>query len=211
LEEVKMRSSKPYVLFVGLMLVSGIGGVGCAPVFSELQSAKLLGRNHQEFAVNATRSTISNDDDPYGSDYGQTEIGLQFATGVSDRVDLRARYVLVEGVHVVGAGPKVGLLRDRLALFVPIGLGLNASDSLQVHPTLLGTVPLGENAELNGSVKYLIPLSSKGGDKLFAFNVGLGLGPAGWKVRPEFGLLRNPGESGTVAQFSLGLSLYPGR
>jgi hypothetical protein len=204
-----MRSSRLKLLFAVVLYAGGMAGTGCAPVFSELQSAKLAGRGHHEFAANATRVSFSSDDNSDGA--GQTELGLQYAAGVSDRVDVRARYVLVEGVHVVGVGPKVGLIRDRLAFSVPVGLGLNADDSLQVHPTLIGTLSASRDLEVNASVKYLIPLTENGGDNLVAFNVGLGIGSDRFKLRPEVGFMWNPGKEGRFAQFSLGMSFLTGR
>ncbi len=204
-----MKSSKLYLRLVTLLSVTSLAGVGCAPVFSDMQSAKLVGRNHHEFTPSATRASFSSND-PYSSGMGQTELSLQFAAGVNDRVDMRARYVYVQGVHVLALGPKFGLVKDRVALSIPLGVALNAGDSLQVHPTLIGTLPAGKNVELNGSLKYLIPLSG-GGDKLVAVNLGLGLGPESFKLRPEVGMLFNPGKEGHYAQFSLGMSFYPGR
>lgn len=185
---------------------------GCAPVFSELQSAKLVGRHNVEITPSATTVSSSDSD---GSEHVQDEFGVQLATGVNDHLDLRARYVRVEGVNVVAFGPKVGIVKDHLAFAIPLGLAFGADvdsgDSLQIHPTLIGTLPAGKVVELNGSVKYLVPLSNKGGDNLVALNFGLGLGPERWKLRPEVGFLMNPGEEGHFTQFSLGFSFYPGR
>ncbi len=186
--------------------------VGCAPVFSELQSAKLVGTRHVELTPSASTVSFS---DSEGSDHVQNEVGVQVATGVHERVDLRARYTRVESVNVVGFGPKFGFVKDRLAIAVPVGFAfgsdVDSGNSLQVHPTLIATVPAARTVELNGSVKYLIPLSQDGGDKLVALNFGLGLGPERWKIRPEVGFLINPGEEGHFTQFSLGFSFFPRR
>jgi hypothetical protein len=196
----------------GLLSLLAVLPVGCAPVFSDLQSAKLVGTRHVEVTPNISTVSFSDSD---GTEHVQNEVGVQVATGVHERADLRARYTWVEGVNVVGFGPKFGLVKDRLALGVPIGFAfgsdVDSGNSLQVHPTLIATVPAARTVELNGSLKYLVPLAKDGGDNLIAFNFGLGLGPKRWKLRPEVGFLINPGEEGHFTQFSLGFSFFPRR
>jgi hypothetical protein len=181
---------------------------GCVPVFSDLQSAKLVGKGR----VEATPSFSS------VSGSVQNQAGLQLATGVHDKVDLRVRYerVMVEdapGVNVLGFGPKIQLFKDYAALYVPVGFafggGIESSESWAVHPTLLLTGQVHPAVELNWAAKYLVPLSEEGGDNLLAFNIGLGLGPpkGRWTLRPEFGWLIDPGDEGHYTQWSIGLSV----
>ena len=194
---------------------------GCAPVFSDLQSARLLDKGRVEVTPSASTVGFSNDDDEE-SGHLQDNVGVQVAVGLHEAVELRARYehvMLAEdgpSVDVVGIGPKVRLVDDRLALYVPVGRGFGGgedadlSDSWQVHPTVLFTVPAHRNVEVNASAKYLIPLSGDGGDDTLAFNLGLGLGQLDrWAVRPEAGVLVNPGEGGHFYHFSLGVSFRP--
>lgn len=76
-------------------------------------------------------------------------------------------------------------------------------------PRRIATQAMREFVELNWSAKYLVPLHEKSGDNLLAFNVGLGLGPGQgrWTIRPEYGMLFNPGEDGHFNQFSIGFSI----
>jgi hypothetical protein len=183
----------------------------CAPVFSDLQSAKLVGKGRVE--ATPSFSTVSASD----SGHVQDHAGLQLATGVHDRVDLRLRYerVWVEdgGVNVLGFGPKVQLFRNYAALYVPVGFAfggdIDSGRTWAVHPTLLLTGQVHPNVELNWSGKYLVPLGADGADDLLAFNLGLGLGPANgrWAIRPEFGWLLDPGDEGHFTQFSIGFSV----
>ncbi len=190
----------------------GLAATGCAPVFSDFQGAKLVGRDRVE--VTPTFSSVS----ASGTDGGhvQDELGLQLATGVLDRLDFRARYVRVEGVNVLGFGPKIGLVKDKVALAVPLGFAfgkdVDSGKSWAIHPTLLFTAPLNPHAELNASTNVLIPLSGDGGDTLVAVNLGAGFGNLErWAIRPEVGFLFDPGTSGRYTQLGVGLTLFGGK
>jgi hypothetical protein len=202
-----------------IALVGALAAVGCAPVFSDLQSARLAGPGRVE--VTPSVSTVHDQD----SFHIQDQFGLQVATGVHERVDLRVRYERVEvdgagannvGVNVVGFGPKLGLVRDHLALAVPAGFAfggdIDSSKTWEVQPTLIGTLPVVKNVELTAAGKYIIPLTAEDSDNLVALNVGIGLGPVDkWVIRPEVGFLWDPGEEGHVVHLSLGFGFLLGR
>lgn len=195
----------------------------CAPVFSDLQSAKLVDKGHVEVTPSYSRVGLSVPDEDEG--HIQDEFGVQMGVGVSDAVELRGRFAHVQvandgpSVEVVGVGPKVRLVKDRLAFYVPIGRafgdegeGADFGETWQVHPTLLFTLPANRNFEVNASAKYLIPLNGgEESENLLAFNLGFGVGADVDKfaVRPEFGVLFNPGEDGHWYHFSLGFSFRP--
>lgn len=197
--------------FFGLLWVA-LAPVACAPVFSDFQSAKLVGPGRVEVTPSASTVFAS------GSDGGhaQDEYGLQVGAGVLDRLDLRARYVRVEGINGIGFGPKISLVKDRLALAVPVGFAfgedVETAQTWTVHPTLLLTHSVKPRLELNASVKGLIPLSRDGGDNLVAMNFGVGFGDLErWVIRPEIGFLFDPGESGHFTQFGLGITWFAGK
>jgi hypothetical protein len=137
----------------------------------------------------------------------QDHVGLQLATGVSEKVDLRVRYEYIDvdgsGVHVVGAGPKFGLVPDRVAFYVPVGTALgediDGGDALQVQPTALFTMPVSDQLEVTASGKALLWFDQDN-DNLLAFNLGAGLSSdlSKWAIRPEGGILINPGEDGST-------------
>lgn len=83
------------------------------------------------------------------------------------------------------------------------------SETFQFHPTARLTVPTGDHSELNLSGKVLIPFDQDQ-DNLLAFNLGLGFGPDldDWVLRPEAGVLINPGEDGVFWHMSLGFTKY---
>jgi hypothetical protein len=191
------------------ILWATLAGAGCAPVFSDFQSAKLVGRDRVE--VTPSASTVSFSDTESG--HVQDEFGLQLGTGVLDGMDLRAGYVRAAGVNGVGFGPKIALVKDRLALALPVGFafgeGVEISKTWTAHPTLLLTQPVTRRLEVNASAKGLIPLTEDWGGSLVAFNVGLGIGDLRrWAIRPEIGVLFDPGDSGHYTQFGLGFTVF---
>jgi hypothetical protein len=205
-----------------VVLMGPLGGalaaVACAPVFSDFQSAKLVGPGRVELTPSASRVSFS------GEDGGrvQDEYGVQVGAGVLDRLDLRAGYVRMQvadgggGINAVGFGPKIGLVKDRVALAVPVGFAFGQDVEIgktwTVHPTLLLTQPVVPRLEVNASVKGLIPLSKDGGDTLVAVNLGLALGDLErWAIRPEIGFLFNPGESGHFTHLGLGFTVFAGK
>ena len=197
---------------------------GCAPVFSEIQSAKLVGKGAIE--VTASISTVSFAEG-VDSDHVQSHLGLQAAYGLGNNVDFRIRYERVfesfenfsaNPVHVIGFGPKIGITSGSFhaALYLPVGNVYDtemrefAPDFWQFHPTLLLTIPVSEKFEVNPSAKVLIYLQQEDADKLLAINLGAGISTdlTKWAIRPEVGILINPGEEGIFTQFSLGYTLY---
>jgi hypothetical protein len=204
---------KTSAFFVLAVLV--IATWSCAPVFSDLQSARLAGKGNLEAAPHFTSASFSADNE---TDHVQNHYGLQLAYGLSDRFDIRARYEFIKvdddddfgdlKANVFGIGPKASLIKDRLAAYIPVGFAFGGDvegiEEFEVQPTLLLTLPVGEYIEINPSAKGII-----GDDFYVAFNVGLGLSSDfnKWAIRPEYGMLFNPGEEGHFSQFSIGLML----
>lgn len=190
---------------------------GCISTFSELQGARVLGKGRFEVTPSYTATDWRAKDD---HDEIDDRIGIQTAFGVSDDVDWRVRYERVEpssfdGFNVVAAGPKFYLSESRLgdivlrtALYTPIGFafgsGLDVGDTVEFHPTSLASLELDHRIEINGSAKVLI----RKGDEFIAFNVGASLGHDLDRLvlRPEIGILLNPGEDGYYTHFSVGAS-----
>jgi hypothetical protein len=209
----------------GVLLPVLLATTACVAPFSEMQSARLAGRGVVELTPSYSYVDASSEEE---SAKLHDNFGLQVATGMSDRVDLRLRIehirVDVEGddfdysATAVGIGPKFGLIPNQLALAIPVGFafgsGIDQEQTWQVHPSLIWTIPASRVLEINSSVKAVIPLSeSAGDDVLAALNIGLGIGPdlRKWVLRPEFGILKDPGEEGTARHFSIGATFYLGR
>jgi hypothetical protein len=194
-----------------------LGAGGCAPPFSELQSAKLV--DEGEFEIGGHYSAVSWRYEDEGEKV-QDNIGVQLAYGLAETMNLRFRYEYINvddldvTAHVIGFGPKFSLARDVIAFYVPVGFAtgedINTEDSWQLHPTVILTATQSQLLELNASVKYILTFAEDH-DDLMAFNLGLGLSPdlEKYAIRPEGGLLINPGEDGYYWHFSVGVSFYP--
>ena len=193
---------------------------GAAP-FSDFQSARTLEPGEVQLTPSYSYVQFRDDGD---SDKAQDEFGLQVAAGLTERVEVRARYFAVrvsdedesEIVSVLAAGPKFSLVEDQVALYAPIGFGFGADietgETFQFQPTLLVTLPLSERFELNPSAKAQIWLNADEADNLLAFNLGAGISRdlSRWAIRPEVGLLVNPGEDGAYLHLGLGFSALVG-
>jgi len=190
----------------------------CAPVFSEMQSAGTVGEGNMDGTVSFSSVRFSDDSETTTI---QNHADAQYAYGLFDNLDLRARYssVWVDDddirVNVLGFGPKYNFIKDRLSVYLPIGFAfgedIETSESFQMHPTLLGTLPIVNRIEVNPSFKLLLPLSGNG-DTTAAFNLGLGLDIVdGITIRPEYGILFNPGDEGYYGHFGIGLTFNPSR
>jgi hypothetical protein len=187
---------------------------GCAPVFSEVQSARMCGEGRSELTPYYSTVSIHGDGE---SDGLQNHLGIQFAHGFSRNMDLRFRFENVwfkegefgDGYAILGFGPKFSLVRDNIAFYLPVGraLGEETTDSWQLQPSLLITAPLIRNKlDFTLAPKYLVVFCDECED-FVAFNFGLDISDniSRWSIHPEFGLLYNPGEEGHVSQFSIGL------
>jgi len=191
-----------------------ISAAACAPPFSELQSARLVGVGHRE--VTAGYNTV-NAGYAGQSAHVQNEVSAQAAFGVAANTDIRARYdhiATADGsFHALSAGPKFGLVKDAVSLYLPVGIGwgggVQSARTLVLNPTLLATRRFDQHAEVTGSMKYYWWMHNTNEPKLFAWNLGLGLSSDldRWALRPEVGLLRDVKDSGHNAQFSLGLTI----
>ena len=134
------------------------------------------------------------------------------AFGLSDKVDIRGRieqnWVNGEdgtGSTIIGFGPKVSLMENRIAAFLPFGSDLSSS-TWQMQPTMLFTLPFAQDKlEATVAPKYIVSFCEDCGSN-FATNFGLGYSPDfnKWALRAEYGRFFE--EDGGIGQFSLGFS-----
>lgn len=202
-----------------LLALATLLAAGCAAPFSDLQSAGLMEPGETEITAHYSRVGFANDGEMEGV---QNNLGLQVGYGLSDVFEIRGRTEVIslvddgDGVDltavVVGIGPKVRLIEDRLALHVPVGTAfgrdIETGESWAVHPTIIWTLPVSDVVEINGSGKVQIRFEELD-DPFWAGNVGVRIAFPGWPIalRPEAGILMSPGDEGVFYHFSLGASL----
>jgi hypothetical protein len=195
------------------VVVALVAGQGCAAV--SYQDAKMVGKGNVEFTPTVTRVGVSEGGE---SEAVGTGFGGMIAAGVSEKVDFIAGYQRFEakdsggGANFAGLGPKFSLAKDKAALVLPVtfafGNGADLGESLQVSPTAVFSVPLGTSVTFNPAAK-VVWSNCEDFDVLVGASAGLSIPFASGKavLRPDVGALKNPGESGLVWTFGLGLSL----
>lgn len=210
-----------------LVLGMAVGTTVClVPPFSDLQSAKMAGKGRVELTPHGSLVLSSSEGE---TDHIQDNLGLQAAAGMTSFLDLRIRYEYLYhpdsgdtydssfSGHVLGFGPKFSLVKDRLAVFLPVGFAfgedIEVKETWEFHPTVLATFPVSNAFEVNTSAKALIPFR-KEQNTLYAVNLGLGISRnlRLWAVRPEVGILFDTeGEGGYYLHFSLGFTYAFGK
>lgn len=186
-----------------------------APVFSDLQSARLVGDKNLEVTPSYTTMAYPRDKET-GEAGSQSHLGLQAAYGLSEKVDLRFRFEHIwesgygdNNEQVIALGPKFSVVKDRMALYLPFGTALSDFSTAQLQPTVLFTLPVvRDKIDFNPSAKYLLTFCEDCVD-YWAFNLGMAFSNdvRKWAFRMEYGFLLTPGDEGTYRQFSCGLSL----
>ena len=203
-----MKSSKQLIqkLFPlsGILLILFLTEA-CAPVFSDMQSARTLGKGNIEATPYYTNSGTT-------SEYkGVSLASLNFGVGLSDQIDLRGRLSYLwnngeeGGVTIFGVGPKFEIVPEKLSFFLPVG-GTFTGEIWQLQPTVFYSLPLIENKlETTISPKYVFNVC-QGCSGYFATNLGFAFSKdlSKYAIRAEYG--RVFVEGGGVGQFSLGYS-----
>lgn len=201
------------MIAVGLLF---LWNQGRAQIFGEYQSAGLMGKGKIEASTHFTGVSASYDGE---SAYVLNGLGLQAGFGLGESFELRTRYERLwfdglgigdEGFNFLTLAPKFGNEDGRFAFMLPIVMGFSeGEEALQIHPTVLVSLPLSKNTNLTFSPKYLISLDERSdlSDSFLALNLGAGIGVSEqWVLRPELGLMFVPGEQGNFFNFGLGIS-----
>ena len=214
--------SSPYTivrLAVQFILIAALGSsFSCAPLSSDMQSARLVGKKRIE--ITPGYSTVQFAEEKKQVDEKQSQetsgklIGLQVAYGLSEKIDLRLRVEHFQfrdfTANVFSIGPKVRLVKDRVALYLPVWFV--DFKPAQFQPTLLLTFPVLKNKiEFNPSVKSIVSVGGYDPNSGFmvALNAGLGISTdlSKWALRPEYSLVQDVSKKSLYRSFSIGLSL----
>lgn len=203
------------LLFLGisLMMTSCI-----VPVNTSMESARTLGTGNAEVMASFSSYSLSSDGESIGIN---DNVGLRVGFGVSDKFDLKVRYIrlLTSGdfeespdVNYLALQPKISLKENRFAATMPIGLyfGKQDGESMDtwfVSPRLIYTYPFpNDKVELSVSSKADFYFEEDS-DPSVGFTLGAGFSSdfSKWAIRPEFGVLFFTGDTeGTSLNFGVG-------
>jgi len=92
-----------------------------------MQSARLVGQGRKEITPTYSHVSVGSGDNV---EHVQYQVGVQGAIGLSQKLGLRMRYERIQlangepdessGTDVLAIGPKFSLVRDRVALGIPV-------------------------------------------------------------------------------------------
>ena len=201
----------------------------CAPVNSIYDNAKLIEKGKSKFIASVTKykSSGKNENNERVSQNLQNNLGIAYTYGLSDKVNLSARYenlkystvdyvngqwVSVKGTeHYISLAAKLRIKNEKMALYLPLEI---YTGNVSIAPQFFYTgnlktnkidytvapkliIPLGENLKENGYVPLL------------GMNLGMGFSGniAKYAIRPEIGILLNPKRSFTNFNYNFGLGL----
>jgi hypothetical protein len=195
-------------LLVAASLILG----GWMPPAASLQNAHMVGDEQ----VRVAGSWYGLKDTGEGGEKLTNTFAGLLGVGLNDRTELQFRFDHFDfsdsdvNYEFVSVGAKVGLIEDRLALVLPLGMyardGIEWS-SVQIHPGAVGTLQAGQYVEVNASGKILFPFDQ---DNLIWFNLGVGVGFSTdldrWAILPEIGYSVCLDEGEVDPVFSYGFS-----
>ena len=201
------------VRFAGC-LVALVFAAGCAPMFSD---ARMLRPGQVEVTPSFSPAFVSAEGE---TEHLANDYSVRAQVGLTNRISVVGGYNRSQisfenpesyGYNTVAFGPKFSLVPDRVAFAMPVGFiwgdEIESSDTWQLHPTLLVTVPINERDDYNQAVRLLIQTCDNC-ETLIGFHAGFGVRTGRRLIlRPEAAFFFNPGEDGMTWTFGLGASL----
>ncbi len=206
--------------------------VGCAPVSSDLQSAKLVGKGKYEITPHLSKIYVRGEDSGDIDGAIQTHYGAQIAYGLTKKIDFRSRIEIIKmsdevtdddiRYRMFTLGGKYSIISNRMSFYLPVSFykRIDCEDCdffKTIAPTVLFTKYLNGYLDFNHSVKLIFPFL-EGAAEGFYYAVNLGFGIKlkylknykfqNWIIRPEMGILSHSQSDGDgfYQHMSLGLS-----
>ena len=196
MEKVKTRR---LILWAGTLSL-GLNLSGCY-TFSLFQSARMLPPGHGSITPSLSRQAfIDGDDLDYSDGFSVADLQIRYGLEKWETGFRISRISLEDGYQFLSVDPKIPVVRDRLALFLPTGFyfgeDIDSHESIQIQPAFIASIPFGNSKQLlNLALKGIVPLEEPG-DHLTGINIGFSLTDeetAGMTVHPEIGLFTDPG------------------
>jgi hypothetical protein len=187
-----------------LLVVTLLAG-GC---ISEYQTARTLpaGRSNVSAAMTNTRDLDHFNDGSFDS------VDLMARHGLSDQMEIDARYNNYGGASTLLVGPKISVSHDQLAFLGSLGPFWAQGDygGLFLIPTFLWSLDAAENAEVTGAAKLVIILPDQGSSETYVggdIGVRLSTDLEAWAFHPSIGFLQVDEEGESVTVISIGVAL----
>jgi hypothetical protein len=215
--------TKTYLKMTAIALfgiASSMSFTSCAPVFSEMQTAKTLEQGEVRVSPTGTTTSFSEDGE---SESMQKQLGLLVDANVAKGVDARFKYEAIFDsdweygeVHALGLGLKFGLVEDQVAFSIPFGMYIDSdgeTGSYQLQPSVLLTHSFTDKYSMTFAPKSIIMLpqdEEPAEAKMFGFNINAQIDLTDHVyIMPEFGMLFHSDEGGHFRQFSIGIGITP--
>jgi hypothetical protein len=190
-----------------LTLAGLVAAGGCA---SSYQTARIAAPGKTRVSTAASHVSF----DGGGDDEGIDAIDLLVDHGLASQAEIGLRYTNYAagdgGGSLLSLGPKFGLVKDRVAVTIPVGVAW-ANDEIGayiIHPRLIGSAPLSPNSEVTGSFGVLVVVpdgDDADSESYFGGSVGLRLSTDldAWAFHPEISFMKiEEGDS-----FSIGAAI----
>ncbi len=210
---------KPQFFWIACIIGSCLLSSCVVPVNSFMEGARTLGEGKVELTGSYARYSVTDD--------GETEdanqnLGLRLGVGLSERFDLKLRYVRLfssfedsPDVNYLALAPKLSLIEKRLALSAPTGLYFASDDgesesTFFISPRIIFSI-VSPNDQTELSISSKVDFYFEEDAKPYiGFNLGGGFSSDldRWAIRPEVGYMISTerGSSGAVLTFGVGLT-----
>jgi len=199
---------------ISLVVAIATASSGCYS-YSNFQSAKLLEPGKVAFMPSASFNSF-HVDGGYNGEVDDWVFDGQIRAGITPWFEFGAKFSRIfvdDGYQFSSIDPKLALSPGLVAFSCPFGTfwGQGLESDLQVHPTLLTTVPIEPGrVEMDAAFKVLLFFAEEN-QELIAFNVGprLSSNLDRWAIQPELGFLFNPDADGYFFEFGIGFMVSP--
>jgi len=185
-----LRRGWPWQITSSLIVWLLFGGCFLPPA-ANMQDARLVGKDHVRAA--AFWSGLNNAEE---GEKSADEFGILLGAGLSDAAELQLRFERIDfvdeddGYQFISLGPKLGLVKDQLAVLIPLGAymgtDIDIQDTFQIQPAMIGTIAANESFEVNVSGRVALPFDS---DLITWAILGFGFGISSdldrWAIMPE--------------------------
>jgi hypothetical protein len=213
--------SKVVARFLSVGFVSMVGGGCFHPPMANMQSARTVVGSQVRIAPYYSAIDQDIDDAASGESEGRDadEFGMLLGIGAGDGTEFQLRYDRFEqaqdgdgGYNFTSLGLKMAAVKNVLAFTVPLGFywgdDISTLETLEIDPSVIATLPLGDRFEATGAVRAIVPVNPDLVQRIVV-NLGFSLSTdvSRWAIMPEVGYSVDVDDSDSDPFISYGLAL----